>query len=62
MEANDGDIFGGGIEAFDTDVFIHRRNSYRTIEHLVLLQIPLLLNELAESSFLQFTLVITEPP
>lgn len=48
METIAGDISGGCVEAVDTDVFIHRRNSYRTIEHLVLLQIFVLFDELAK--------------
>lgn len=62
MEANTGDIPGGGIETFDTDVFIHRWNSDCTVKHLVLLQVFVLFDELAESRFLQFSLVTKEPP
>lgn len=49
LETIFGDISRGCIEAVDTDVFIHRRNSYRTVEHLVLLQVFVLFDELAES-------------
>ena len=49
METIFGDISGGCIEAVDTDVPFYRRDSYRTVEHLVLLQVFVLFDELAES-------------
>ena len=62
LETNSSDISGRSLEAFDTNVPFHWRNFDRFIEHLVLLQIPLLLDELAEPRPVWFSLVRTEYP